>query len=72
MIELEPGQNPREHLSRHRERGSRRMYYTTADLARLYGVSVAMIYRLTRGGHLDPTDLESICRVWRQRHKSGS
>lgn len=70
-----PGENPRLTLSRHTERGAKKFLYTYKDLAELYGVSLWSIRMWVRSKNkiLDPSSLESICRLWAARqHKKRS
>jgi transposase len=66
---LRAGENPREALSNHNERGPERMTYTRQDLAQLYGVSIHTLYHWVSDGKLDPHSLDSVCRLWHQRAK---
>lgn len=43
MIKLEPGMNPRDYISRHRERGPKRHEYTYPELAKRLNVSLGTV-----------------------------
>ena len=40
---LEPGDNPREALGNHKERGPKRFYYTYEDIARICGLASSTV-----------------------------
>lgn len=70
---LGPGMNPRDNVLGHRERGLKRFTYTYQDLANLYGVGIRTIRNWVAGSGqpFDPSDLESVCRLWCKRHRHG-
>jgi hypothetical protein len=41
--------------------------FSFLDLAKLLGLQVPTVRKLVKRGALDPTDLESIALVWRER-----
>jgi hypothetical protein len=52
--------DPRVRLSRHRERGPKKFFYTYADIARICGLSVASVQTYASRGDFEPGDLESV------------
>lgn len=68
---LKRGENPRLVLGRHRERGRERFTYTRDDLEALFGVSRQTLYNWVSQDRLDPSSLDSICRLWHERAAKG-
>jgi uncharacterized protein YjcR len=61
------GMNPREHLSRHGERGPKRFSYTYDDLAEAFDVKPRTLRSWVHSGKLDPADIADVCRFYRDR-----
>ena len=57
---LQPGQNPRDVLSNHRERGFKQFSYTYEDLAALFGMTVGAVRSAVHRGCFDPECLLSV------------
>lgn len=64
MRPLQPGEDPRKKIRRHRERGMKRWSFTYADIAKVCGISVGAVrkaasWRGKRPPRLDMTDIVS-------------
>lgn len=64
-----PGENPREVLENHRERGPKRFEYTWTDLGELTGLAPRTVQQYASKGRFDVTDLKSIFRFVREREE---
>ena len=65
--ELKPGENPRDALSCHRERGEAHKTYTYVDLAEILGMSVIAVRKAVSRGRFDPCSLRSVYEFARTR-----
>lgn len=70
---LQPGENPREVLSRHAERGPKRfkLEFTYADLAYVLGMSEGALRTAVHREQIDPESLESIGQFLVERVERG-
>jgi len=68
-MRLRPGQNPREVLSNHAERGPKRfnLEFTYSDLAGLLGMSEGSLRLAVHRGRFDPSNLESVVEFVAER-----
>jgi hypothetical protein len=57
-VPFQPGQNPRDVLAHHCERGPKRYFYTYADVALVTGLALTTV----RSSGLDMTDLAAVAR----------
>ena len=60
---LKPGENPRDKLPGHRERGPKRFWYGYREIGAVLGCSVGAVKAMIGRGELDPADLGSIARA---------
>lgn len=67
---LQPGDNPRDVLSNHNERGPKRftLEFTYEDLADLLGMTEGALRTAVHRGRFDPGDLSSLLEYVSERH----
>jgi hypothetical protein len=78
MKPLQPGENPREVMSHHKERGPKRYTYTLEDIAAASGYTLGSVRQLTargmveRGVGADPSDLRAVAMLVQRRRQEAS
>jgi hypothetical protein len=65
--QLQPGQDPRLFLRRHKERGPKKYIYTIQAVAKVFGVTVRSIQLWQKAGKLDVSNLQSLFEFWQKR-----